>query len=104
MEELKPCPFCGGKAKIHRSTDELHPNRWYPGCADRHCLGRNKGKYFPNELQAIKAWNTRKPTIIFCRDCKDHGTSRCSIEDGMNNPTPDDGYCYYGEPDDRRTE
>ena len=61
MEELKACPFCGGKAEILKKTDKYIPDRFYPSCTVVHCIGRNRKVYFPTEATATKAWNIRKP-------------------------------------------
>ncbi|MDR3845708.1 MAG: Lar family restriction alleviation protein [Eggerthellaceae bacterium] len=61
MTELKPCPFCGGEAKIRMYRtfiDEYHGigTKYYVECSE--CLvNRHLGKLTENE--AIEAWNTR---------------------------------------------
>ena len=54
MEELKPCPFCGGKA-------ELIPLQ-YPECyiLCKKCKVE-QGHIYRAKQAAIKAWNRRKP-------------------------------------------
>jgi hypothetical protein len=69
MSELKPCPFCNGKAA-------LHDNRlsWYIDCE---CGAFISGEYAPEpdcempseywdmyRMTAIDAWNTRTPPPI----------------------------------------
>ena len=51
MEELKLCPFCGGKALIHTYFDEGYVIE----C--NHCDAKSAGKESIEE--AIEAWNTR---------------------------------------------
>ena len=59
MDELKPCPFCGGNA-----TSE-HPEnaRWSVGCSDidGDCMGFQSLQTFARKAEAITAWNTRSP-------------------------------------------
>lgn len=63
FEELKPCPFCGGEARINKSS-----NVWYIECGKCNAFmgSRNlswsasKGDLsFDNEGDCIKAWNRR---------------------------------------------
>lgn len=50
---LKPCPFCGGKAEVSR-PDEEH---WHVICMNCPCsVGRF---WYWKKKDAIKAWNTR---------------------------------------------
>ena len=57
---MKPCPFCGGKAVMNVKENTVTYKRYYPGCMDRNCLGRNTKKYFYSVLKAVNEWNTRK--------------------------------------------
>lgn len=55
--ELKPCPFCGGKAKLWRANKET-PNRaaWVA------CMGRCSvlvSREHTTDEEAIAAWNRR---------------------------------------------
>lgn len=50
--KLKPCPFCGGEARIEH----------LPWCFDSAVICNNCYARITDEpLLAIKAWNTRKP-------------------------------------------
>ena len=50
-DRLKPCPFCGGKARL--SIDEVSWIYCEECCAETDCFDRKE--------EAIEAWNTRKP-------------------------------------------
>ena len=51
MEELKPCPFCGGEAHIHRHE------RFGIECDE---CGMGLGWIKETEQEAIEAWNRRE--------------------------------------------
>ena len=56
MEKLKPCPFCGGGAYIHR-TDFLNAESVYGvRCCD---CESSSSQLYDTEMEAIEAWNTR---------------------------------------------
>lgn len=55
MSELKPCPFCGGEAKVYWLDYE---EAWFAGCGNNGC------HVWPHichntEAEAIEAWNRR---------------------------------------------
>lgn len=68
--ELKPCPFCGGKASIKATTKTSYRITIWCGCND--CYARMDG-YCPSlenentsvenieqcKIKAIEAWNRR---------------------------------------------
>ena len=57
-EELKRCPFCGGKAVIEHpivGEDKNGVLVFYIECLSCEC----GTKYKPDEQEAIKVWNTR---------------------------------------------
>lgn len=58
MEELKPCPFCGGEAETHETTDG-----WIVACSsDQNVLDgftHMAHAYGGTEAKAIAEWNTR---------------------------------------------
>lgn len=53
-ETLKPCPFCGGEARLIRSA----PDWYFPACMNRECACDWTDSY-PTKAEAIAAWNTR---------------------------------------------
>ena len=62
-EKLKPCPFCGGKARLIRKTG-VHgtacKSRWlreYVACQTKKCGSATAA--FKRPGQALTAWNTR---------------------------------------------
>lgn len=63
MSELKPCPFCGGKAKsFERGTYETI----FHGVTCQKndgCIAQLSTAMFANPEQAAKAWNTRTPDL-----------------------------------------
>lgn len=57
--KLKPCPFCGGEAKIIHANDVTLPYRIR--CKNINCDVRPSTTWFKYEEDAITKWNTRKP-------------------------------------------
>lgn len=56
MKELKPCPFCGGKAKVGKDTD-IFFEAYCVSCLK--CgVSQQYPKYYTEEA-AIEAWNSR---------------------------------------------
>ena len=53
MSDLKPCPFCGGAARMSKSTGG---EAWWVDCR---C--GVKGAMTRTEAEAIEAWNHRSP-------------------------------------------
>lgn len=71
MNELKPCPFCGGEATLNETT--ILGLSYNISCAN--CNGTN---YNSTQKEAIKAWNTRADVSI--------GMSREEAKDAVYNP------------------
>ena len=76
MVELKPCPFCGGEARILEGFSGM-PVFW-PECTK--CAASFKG-YFEIKESAIREWNTRaertcrniaanKDEQFLCSECR----------------------------------
>ena len=59
MEELKPCPFCGGKAAIQQDWSPFFTATTYVGCLD--CAA--SATYCEKREDAIEAWNGRAETL-----------------------------------------
>lgn len=62
--ELKPCPFCGGPAKMHQDyiygTEKRDPKGWFVRC-DPCDLIHDDAWAQPFAEAAAKGWNTRAP-------------------------------------------
>lgn len=59
-DKLLPCPFCGGEAKFTYIT-KVYTD--YPSirCSNDECFAGKLYILFNTEVEAITAWNTRKP-------------------------------------------
>lgn len=56
--KLKPCPFCGGEARISKRLLTSHiGSDMKPFVICKECLGRSA--YLDNEQEAIEVWNRR---------------------------------------------
>lgn len=66
--ELKPCPFCGGKAVVMASTKRIGFTIW---CECNKCYARTDG-YVPN----IKTENTSLANI---EECKNNAIKRWNM-------------------------
>lgn len=62
MNNLKPCPFCGGKAIIARTKKTLR-NQYAVSCVNSRCIAERLSNpfvmHFLTETEAIEAWNRR---------------------------------------------
>lgn len=62
-EELKPCPFCGGKAKLNYERISGENKGYWAQVICTQCCGRSEGvwagSYKSAEQKEIKAWNRR---------------------------------------------
>lgn len=77
-DRLKPCPFCGGEARIRDLSIKIP----YDGIAhfvDCCQCDVRSGISFDGEQGAIEAWNTRKPMDRIVEQLED---ASCYIEDG----------------------
>lgn len=60
--DLKPCPFCGGKAEFGKNqrTDNSGKGFYFVQCLECHARATNiGGTSFDTEEKAVKAWNSR---------------------------------------------
>ena len=63
MNELKPCPFCGGKAVLRAVKDGNPWDYFKVGCDEMrgYCRGNINGSpLYPSEDSAVEWWNKRK--------------------------------------------
>lgn len=65
-EELKPCPFCGGKPFC---SEMDHPNPtvgeyWIIGCGNDDCPADTCFVEQRSEAEAIAAWNNRAAPVV----------------------------------------
>lgn len=63
-EELKPCPFCGGEAKLLKdelgnTADMYGAEWWYVACSNLDCGIYAKTADRPTPQEAAKLWNRR---------------------------------------------
>ena len=88
---LKPCPFCGGEAKlnVHRfwceRTGKFEDGGYSVQCSENECIA--KAKFFSIKTEAIDAWNTRTPVDKVIERLEDNSfwTEATFDEDGYCN-------------------
>ena len=64
MSELKPCPFCGGRAIIRQIPEDFLPYDKFAPCCDNHkCvafyIGYCDEGIYDTKTKAVEAWNRR---------------------------------------------
>ena len=57
MDELKPCPFCGGEARLEPELKSVEDYSDFHWVTCRECYAMSLGTY--GEDKAIEAWNRR---------------------------------------------
>ena len=60
MEELKPCPFCGGEANITYKAKRLYDKNKMIGGVIIYCGTCEAQMFYTSEKLAVEAWNRRK--------------------------------------------
>lgn len=53
---LKPCPFCGGRAEMQEAYHSMLSNEYFVKC--KRCKAES-GRYYKGTYGAAKAWNRR---------------------------------------------
>lgn len=87
-DSLKPCPFCGGEARISADPETVRDSqgrKWaYTVVCDR--CAASSGLTFKPE-RAAAAWNTRKPVDVVLDRLENaaFGTPQTYDEDGFGN-------------------
>ena len=60
MAELKPCPFCGGRAELREVTLKFPDREWYGvRCRNYNCTANFINLEYDLPTKAIEAWNRR---------------------------------------------
>lgn len=94
--KLLPCPFCGGEASLFVQNGV---RVICPKCdASSKILvdGRGARGIAGNATKAVvRAWNTRQPVPVFCKDCKYRNS--CSNHIGETAIFGDYDFCSMGE-------
>ncbi len=57
MPELKPCPFCGGEAKLYDLLQDDGKKTWYDYYIE--CTVCHSRTDDGEKMEVIKTWNTR---------------------------------------------
>lgn len=58
-EKLKPCPFCGGEAKMKDTLLINNISAYVIGCGNTGCYVRPTTSYYRKRKEVIEAWNRR---------------------------------------------
>lgn len=99
MTKLKPCPFCGGEAKIRVERDyNGNPRKYTATCTKEYCPGRSD-KSYDSEKFAILFWNQRTPEIIRCGECVYWEPENCRNPNILmrDQQMTYDDFCSWGE-------
>lgn len=73
---LKPCPFCGGEARVIIA----YPRKYFRITYEHNCC--LQGKIYKTKAESVKAWNIRNAPTIDAEPVR-HG-SWTPIEEGAN--------------------
>lgn len=97
MAELKPCPFCGGKAEIVK----LLRSNCFIRCKKCGC----EQKAYASKQNAERAWNRRVNAVPVrcgsCKYCTNHEEVLHCIKAFGGSEVDKNDFCSYGE---RRSE
>ena len=83
MTDLKPCPFCGGEAKMQKSKRwpddaDAAVDGYTAVCQNLDCiLGGNDEWWADTEAEAIAAWNTRAERTCHIEHMPKNENLRC---------------------------
>lgn len=69
--ELKPCPFCGGEAKMHKLRE--FASLYTVNCTSHWCYATYGGYEHVTAIDAAKKWNTRAETTDSIPNVHDNG-------------------------------
>lgn len=58
MEELKPCPFCGGDARVQK-VNAIVGVKFTVCCGNCYCMGHETTYLVNTREKAVEAWNRR---------------------------------------------
>lgn len=65
MDDLLPCPFCGGEAYEETfKYDDNSPTMFNNCCGNKNCPASYVVAEITDKQEAIKAWNTRTPDTM----------------------------------------
>lgn len=56
-EDLKPCPHCGGEARIYEHVNKWFGETWHVECLEEYCGCCTC--HHETEANAVRVWNTR---------------------------------------------
>lgn len=59
MNELKPCPFCGGESRLHEHPPVCSITGYWVECSNGGCPVGPVSHAFDSRQDAIDAWNNR---------------------------------------------
>ena len=107
MNELKPCPFCGGESLLRDLYIKGVANTKHYIRECHHCKA-TFAHWFRSIKRANEAWNRRvildgckNELIVRCKDCKHYNTIGCSKGFGwcenIDRGTSDNFYCANGK-------
>lgn len=77
--KLRPCPFCGGKAKINTYLETARAG-YEVSCRNEDCEMIVATELYPTEEEAAAAWNRRYPIELTAKwVVDDRAYNHCSV-------------------------